>query len=217
MAMTNTREPNSPAGAEPEPEAPIINITGERVALGPLSRDHVALFARWDNDFAVTLYAGDPLRPTTRELIEARFDKGAREESRHNVGFMIYERATMRPLGVTEVRHIDHVHGTAEYGISIGEKDCWGKGYGTEATRLMLDYAFRVLGLHNVMLTTYAYNQRAIGAYTRAGFREVGRRRECQRIGDRFYDDVYMDCLASEFHSPLAPVVPFPDEEREPR
>lgn len=213
--MTTIESPKhtapSPAPAEPA-TPPIINITGERVALGPTSRDHLPLFARWDNDFAVTLYAGDPLRPNTRERIEAEYDKYGKEEPRHEVDFVIYERATLRPIGVTCLRDIDHVRGAAVFGISIGEKDCWSKGYGTETARLMLDYAFRVLGLHNVMLTTYSYNHRALGAYTRAGFREFGRQRECQRIGGRLYDVVYMDCLSAEFHSPLAPVVPLPED-----
>jgi RimJ/RimL family protein N-acetyltransferase len=81
----------------------------------------------------------------------------------------------------------------------IGEKDCWNKGYGTEATALVLDYAFTALGLHNVMLRAYAYNQAGIRAYQKAGFREFGRRRQARRLAERAYDVVYMDCLASEF------------------
>jgi RimJ/RimL family protein N-acetyltransferase len=199
--------------AEKAGTAPVINITGEKVALGPSNREHVPLFARWDNDFSVTLFAGDPLRPSTRDFIEANYDRYNKEEPRHWAGFMIYELATLRPIGVTELRNIDQPRRTAEYGISIGEKDCWSKGYGTETTILVLDYAFNVLNLHNVMLDTFAYNERAIRAYTRAGFREIGRRREAQRLGGRVYDIVYMDCLASEFCSPLRPVVELPDLE----
>jgi RimJ/RimL family protein N-acetyltransferase len=85
----------------------------------------------------------------------------------------------------------------------IGERDCWGRGYGTEVARLMLDYAFTALGLHNVQLRAYAFNQRGLGAYRRAGFKEFGRRREARRLGSRRYDIVHMDCLASEFESPV--------------
>lgn len=62
--------------------------------------------------------------------------------------------------------------------IFLGEKDEWGKGYGTEATRLMLDYVFTALGLHNIMLKAFGYNERGIRAYRRAGFKEIGWRRE---------------------------------------
>jgi RimJ/RimL family protein N-acetyltransferase len=75
---------------------------------------------------------------------------------------------------------------------------------------LLLDYAFSVLGLHNVMLDVAGYNERAIRAYRRAGFREIGRRRQSYRLGDRVYDQVFMDCLATEFESPLKPVLDRP-------
>jgi RimJ/RimL family protein N-acetyltransferase len=83
----------------------------------------------------------------------------------------------------------------------IGEKDCWNKGYGTETAMLLLDYGFRALGLHNIMLTAFSYNERGLRAYTRAGFKEFGRRREARRFGEQAYDVVYMDCLATEFES----------------
>ncbi len=191
---------------------PVINITGEKVCLGPAAREHVPLVARWTNDFAVTVLAGDDLRPRSLEAYEADYERTSKADNAHGAWFVIYERATLRPIGEVGLRHISPVHRAAALGIYIGEKDCWGKGYGTEAVILTLDYGFTVLGLHNVMLTTFSYNERAIRAYTRAGFREFGRRRECVRLGNRLYDDVYMDCLASEFTSPLPPVVPLPED-----
>ena len=67
----------------------------------------------------------------------------------------------------------------------------------------MLDYGFTGLGLHNIWLSVYASNEHAIRAYSKAGFREIGRRREARKIGGQFYDIVLMDCLATEFKSPL--------------
>lgn len=190
--------------------APILNITGEKVALGPHTKALAPLMARWCNDFAVALYSGDALRPTAPELYDAEHEKHSKEWPVHATAFTIYERATLRPIGIAEWRHIDAIHRKADYGILIGEKDCWGKGYGTETTVLMLEYAFDVLNLHSVMLTTYSYNARAIGAYTRAGFREIGRWRESARLGDRLYDDVFMDCLASEFKRPARGIIQRP-------
>ena len=71
-----------------------------------------------------------------------------------------------------------------------------------ETTRLVLDYGFTALGLHNVMLVVDSYNERGIRAYTRAGFKTIGRRREAHRLGGRPFDLILMDCLASEFQSP---------------
>jgi RimJ/RimL family protein N-acetyltransferase len=128
----------------------------------------------------------------------------------YRVDFIIYEQATLRPIGLTELRNISYKNGTADYGILIGEKDCWDKGFGTEATILMLDYGFTIPGLHNIMLDTYSYNERAIRAYQRAGFHIIGRRREANRWGDKLYDQALMDCVSTEFHNPIKPIPELP-------
>jgi RimJ/RimL family protein N-acetyltransferase len=132
------------------------------------------------------------------------------------VGFAVYEQATARPIGYSMLLHINHFDRLADFDIILGAKDCWGRGYGTETTRLTLDYGFTILGLHNIMLTVRSYNERGIRAYTRAGFRPMGRRREARRVGGHAYDLIYMDCLATDFHSPtlhhLFPPPPAPAE-----
>lgn len=178
-------------------ERPILNLAGDLVALGPLRRDLLALYQRWINDFDVVRQLGaQGWRPITAESEAAWYDRMAISDS--DVAFTIYERVTLRPIGTLGLRQIDHFNRTATFGIVIGEKDCWGKGYGAEATRLMLEYAFSGLGLHNVMLNVFASNERALHAYARAGFREIGRRRQARRLGEFAEDVVLMDCLASD-------------------
>ena len=129
---------------------------------------------------------------------EEQWYESASKSPGDNVRFTIYEKETLRPLGTTALYGVSHFHRTAEFGIMIGEKDCWGQGYGTETARLMLDYGFRRLGLHNIMLRVFSVNERAVRAYLRAGFQEIGWRRECLRIGDAVCDEIYMECLASD-------------------
>ena len=182
-------------------DAPTLNITGEQVALGPLRRDLLPLYQKWINDFEVTRTLLFPLRPMTWEVEEDWYRWAAGPADA--VFFTIYERETLRPIGTTDLRDIDHRLRRASFGIMIGEKDCWGRGFGTETVRLMLDYGFTALGLHNIMLTTQSFNERGIHAYLRAGFKEIGRRREAHWLGGRAHDVVYMDCLATEFQSPV--------------
>ena len=182
-------------------DAPILNVVGEKVALGPLRRDLVPLYDRWFNDFDAGLAYFLQLRPHSREAREEWYERLAKDDP-ETVEFLIYERATLRPIGKTALDQINLFDRTASFGIIIGEKDCWGKGYGTETAVLMLDYGFSLLGLNNIMLTVDAYNERAIRAYRRAGFKEFGRRREARRRGSQSYDVVYMDCIAAEFNSP---------------
>ncbi len=183
----------------------VVNLTGEKVVLGPSTGEAIEAIHRWENDAEVCYFSGDPLRPRSLESIQAEYEQRTRGDARDSVVFLIYERATDRLIGQADLRHIDGLQRTAEFGIMLGEKDCWGKGYGTEATRLMLTYAFSVVGLHNVLLDTYSYNERAIRAYLRAGFREIGRRRQAKQAGQHIYDVVYMDCLAPEFTAPDVP------------
>jgi len=195
-------------------EPPIVTVTGDLVALGPLRRDLLPTYQRWINDLTVVRNLALPLLPVTAEAEAAWYD---RTVASSDAVFTIYERSTWRPIGNAGLHQIDHRHGTAEFGIMIGEADARGRGYGTEATRLMLDYAFTVLGLHNVMLRVYAYNLPAHRAYSKAGFREFGRRREAVRMGGRWWDVIYMECLASEFTgSTIAPIFS-PDAPRDRR
>lgn len=84
----------------------------------------------------------------------------------------------------------------------IGEPSFWGRGFGTETTRLVLDHAFHVLGLHNVQHAVFSNNPRGVRADEKAGFRVIGRRRGAYRLGQRRYDEILMDAFAGEFDSP---------------
>jgi diamine N-acetyltransferase len=187
------------SGADP----PVINIAGERVALGPLRRDQFPLIERWTNDLATQRLSGfpDPPEPWTADRVTAFFDRMLTDPRR--VWFALYETAAWRMIGHTNLRDIDHHHGTAEFGITIGDPADRGQGYGTEATRLILDYAFTALGLTNVLLDTTEYNHAAIRTYEKAGFKEIGRRRQSHFSGGRLWDVVFMDCVADEFPSPV--------------
>ncbi len=176
---------------------PLMTITGERVALGPERADLLPTVRRWLDDFTLRRTQGGTPLPWTHEAMAALYAAG--DDGGRRAAFVIYRRADWRPLGFTAWQDIDWRERTAEFVIGIGEADCRGQGYGTETTRLMLDYAFTSLGLHSVMLTVYATNSAGLRAYTRAGFREIGRRRQAHVQGAQLWDTVYMDCLASDF------------------
>ena len=183
-------------------EDPIWNIAGDKIALGPQQRDLVPTYLRWMNDFEVVKTLSTPLLPRTFEAQEEWFLESSKEDPKNTI-FTIFERATKRAVGNAGLHDINQKHGTAVFGIVIGEKDCWGKGYGTEATKLVLDYAFTAVGLHAISLHVDARNVRGQKAYERAGFKLVGRLRESRRVGGTVQDSVIMDCLATEFESPV--------------
>jgi RimJ/RimL family protein N-acetyltransferase len=192
-------------------ERPPITIEGNLVALGPLRRDLIPTYHRWHNDGATLRTYVLPL-PTTLEQEEALYAEltGASDKA----FFTVYERLSWRAVGMTYLTDIDHRHRSAEFGVLIGAATCRGQGYGTETARLMLDFAFTALGLHSVMLTVYAFNLAGRRAYEKAGFREVGRRRQSHWMAGQYWDEIIMDCLATEFTSQVLSRVFVPDAPR---
>ena len=187
--------------SEADTGRPIVNIEGELVALGPLRREHIPLYLHWMNDFATAAMLATPPRPFTAAQETAWFEGVANDANRPT--FTIYERSTWRPIGNCGLHVIDTVNRRTDVGIMIGDPAARGKGYGTEAMRLLLDFAFTALNMHSVMLTVYEYNAPARRSYEKVGFREIGRRREARWHNGRFWDEILMDILASEFDSPI--------------
>ena len=190
---------------------PCTTIVGAQVTLGPLRRDLVPLYQRWVNNLGTQRTLGGLPVPITYERELTRYNQlSVADEAL----FTIYVRETGQPIGITELREIDRRSRTATFVIFIGEPESRGHGYGTEAACLVLDYAFTALGLQNVDLQAYEFNLAGLKAYERAGFRTVGRRRQAYWMGGRFWDTIHMDCLASEFVSPVLSAVFAPDTPR---
>src|SRR5262245_43735050 len=101
-----------------QPDAPVLNIVGDKVALGPMRRDLMPLYDRWFNDIEAGLPYFLQLRPHTREAREAWYERLAKDDP-SVVDFLIYERATMRPIGKCNLDQIDLFNRTAEFGIRV--------------------------------------------------------------------------------------------------
>jgi diamine N-acetyltransferase len=189
-------------------ERPQIDMIGETVALGPLDSELLPKYQRWLNHYGDELLmddmAPDP-SPEEVDLADAMLDDF------DDVYFTVYEMGSWRAIGGAALTEIDYDEAVAEFSIIIGEPDCRGKGYGTESTRLVLDYAFNALGLSNVMLRVFEYNYSARSAFEQAGFREFSRRRDCHLEGARLWDEIYMGCIAVEFNSSMGVRIQMPE------
>ncbi len=152
--------------------APPVPLAGQLVRLRPAAREDVPLFVRWFNDPDVLhwLHLSEMPRPTLQSETE-RFERHQHDPFRRT---WIIETADGEPVGNIGLVGIDDVHFRAELGISIGEKECWGRGLGTDAIRVLLRYAFTELGLRRVTLITDADNERGVRCYEKCGFRREG-------------------------------------------
>jgi RimJ/RimL family protein N-acetyltransferase len=172
-------------------------LEGDLVVLRRHVPENLKAFERWyaDPDVArLTRYQDGPMR---REEIERFF--AARVVGHDSLALAIHERATNRLIGTCAFSQLDGENGSALYHITIGEKDAWGRGYGTEATRLMLEHAFSVLRLHRVALAVFEFNERAIRSYRSCGFVVEGRAREAIWRDGRWWDEITMSILDSEW------------------
>ncbi|MEI6873913.1 MAG: GNAT family protein [Spirochaetota bacterium] len=169
-------------------------LEGSLVFLSPISLDDADRYAEWLNDLSTTRFLH---LSSFQVTLHGEREALANLSKAHN--YAIVERTSGELLGNCGLMDIDHLHRSAEVGIFIGEEAMRGRGYGTEALRLLADYAFNVLNIHNLMLRTYDYNGRGLASYRKIGFREIGRRREARFYGGSYHDIVYMDLLAPEF------------------
>jgi RimJ/RimL family protein N-acetyltransferase len=172
-------------------------IVGSRVVLRRHVPENLTAFRRWyaDPEIArLARYQEAPMRPDEIERFFA-----ARVVGPDALSMAIHERATNRLVGTCAFSQLDGDNGSALYHITIGEKDTWGQGLGTEATGLMLDHAFGTLRLHRVALFVFEFNERAIRAYRRCGFVVEGRSRESIYRDGRWWDELAMSVLEADW------------------
>ena len=198
-----------------ENAVPIVNIRGDKVALGPFQVEQVEHLERWYNDYEVMRNWGWLPGPRTAAELRPYFDPGGFFRQPENAAFAVYETACWEMVGFAGLLQIDHTNRTAEFFVVIGEQRHRGKGFGTEATRLVLDHAFVGIGLANVILDVFAYNPAGIRAYEKAGFRRIGVRRTSKLMGGRLWDTVIMDAVADEFESPVLRSILVPEQPKD--
>lgn len=174
-------------------------LVGETIVLRRHRPENLAAFRRWYSDPEVarlTRYRDGPMR---LDEIDRFFT--ARVLGIDSLTLAVHLRAKDRLIGSCAFSQLDADNGSALFHITIGEKDQWGHGYGTEATRLMLAHAFTSMGLHRVSLAVFAFNERAIRSYEKVGFVVEGRARDAIYRDGRYWDEIDMSMLEAEWRA----------------
>ena len=171
-------------------------LLGDRIYLSPRNIEDVEKFTEWMNDFEVTDYTG-----RSGQLMSLEGErKYLLENANPEAVFSIITINEDKLIGSVGLERIDYMNRTATLGIFIGDKEYLSKGYGTEAIRLLLDYGFNYMNLHNIKLDLMSFNERALKCYKKCGFKETGRIRENKFINGKYYDTISMDILENEFN-----------------
>ncbi|GIO08117.1 acetyltransferase [Brevibacillus reuszeri] len=176
-----------------------------RVALRKMTAEDVDVYHAWRNDVEVMQTTSPFIDNHTWESTQ-EFVSQVILGSSSSKSYIIVDKQTQTPIGVTALIQIDLKNRNAECIIDIGAKDYWGKGYGSEALKLLLDYAFLEMNLHRVSLRVFSFNEKAIKLYERIGFQHEGISRQFLFRAGKWHDIVHMGILQEEYVSGLSDV-----------
>lgn len=174
----------------------VTTIQGERVLLRPFQEGDAEEAARvWTPELRY-MYGGSRIAPRRPAAVPRPVPKAPVDDSEHRFAI----EADGRYIGHVGLRPKEEEQ-SASYRIGIVNPEYWGRGYGTEVTRVMLHYAFATLGLHRVSLYVAAYNHRARRSYEKCGFRVEGILRQSFQVDGEWQDDVVMAMLKEEWEA----------------
>jgi RimJ/RimL family protein N-acetyltransferase len=173
-------------------------LIGEKVYLRPVEKDDLAHIRAWVNNPEVHALIGET-RPMSVSGADAFYDELQHDESR--IWFIIVEKASHRPIGECGLLRMTPTWRTTDLSIIISERDARGRGYGTEAITLLMDYAFGALNVHRIAIGVVGFNERALRFYEKIGFQREGIQREGYYWNQQYYDFVMMSILEHEFRA----------------
>jgi len=171
-------------------------LSGEKVYLRPIETADLPLFYKWANDSETRGLTGE-IKPSDFTAIQEHYEKIQKEPDRIWLAVLLQE--THQVIGETGLLRMFPAWRTTDWSLIIGEKSARGKGYGTEAALLMLDYAFGYQNFHRVAIGVVGFNEGALRFYERLGFQREGIQQDSYYYNHRYHDFVMMRMLDHEF------------------
>ena len=172
------------------------SLIGERVYLRPFSKTDLSYVQKWYKDPEIRKMTGEVASISRAEA--EKFYRRLRTD-KDRIWYAIVLKEGNRVIGESGLLRMFKPWRCTDMTIIIGEKDAWGKGYGTEAGRLILDHAFKRLGFHRVSNGVVALNERALRFWEGLGFRKEGVQRDGYHCNGEYSDFVMMCILEDEY------------------
>lgn len=173
----------------------VVFLKGRRVVLRPVLEEDIPMLLRWINDPEVSLYLNAYMPKMEAE--EREWFQNLHNKKSNNIVVTIV--ADNKAIGTMGIHSISWKDGTATTGTVIGEKEYWGKGYGTEAKMLLLNYAFNTLNLRKICSVVLAFNERSHKYGLKCGYREEGRLREHHFKNGKYWDEILLAVFKEEW------------------
>jgi RimJ/RimL family protein N-acetyltransferase len=173
-------------------------LSGNDVYLRPINKEDISHLIRWSNDPQLMGLIGE-FSPLCQDSAEKYFQ--IIKEDKNRVWFVIVLKEDGRVIGEAGLLRMFHPWRTTDLSIIIGEKDCWAKGYGSEAAILLMNYAFGYLNFHRISIGVVGFNVRALNFWEKVGFKREGIQRDSYYFNHTYHDFVMMSILEEEFRS----------------
>ncbi len=170
-------------------------LQGRKVTLRPGTDSDIYYLLRWYNDHELNKLAGWNNVRATPDNIRYNIKRSFGNDPMN----LMIDNEKGTPIGTIQLYGFSEQDKSCNLGIRIGDKDHWGKGYGEDAVRTILDYAFMKVDIYRVALKVYEYNERAVKCYLKCGFSDEGRTRRSAYVDGVFYDEVIMGILKSDY------------------
>ena len=172
------------------------SLVGERIILRPFSKKDLPHIQRWWNDAELRKLIGE-----VAPISQAEAEKFYRElrSDQNRAWFTIVLKKGNRVIGEAGLLRMFRPWRSTDMTIIIGERDAWGKGYGKEAGRLLLSYAFQHLGFHRISIGVVGFNRNALRFWRSLGFKKEGVERDAHFYDNKYSDGIMMSILEDEF------------------
>jgi len=173
----------------------VVFLRGQKVILRPIEKTDIKQLVVWINDPEVTqfLVASFPLN----EIAEEKWHESLDPKKDIVLGIEVEGEGEL--IGVMGIHGIDWIHRTATTGAMIGNKDYWGKGYGTDAKMILLHYVFNTLNLRKILSSVYEFNQRSLRYSLHCGYKIEGRRKKQLFRKGRYWDEIELGLFKKEW------------------
>lgn len=171
------------------------SLIGRKVTLRPGEESDIYYLFKWYNDIELNKLAGWSNSRVTADKLRYNISRSFGYDPLN----LMIDNEDGKPIGTIQLYDFNEQDRSCKLGIRIGDRDYWSKGYGEDAVNTLLEYAFMNIDIYRVTLKVYEYNERAVRCYQKCGFQYEGRTRQSACIDGKYYDEIIMGVLKSDY------------------
>lgn len=165
---------------------------GEKVVLRAYKEEDIDVALKLVNDKELKKFLVNNIAFPMSRLEEEQWIKSQKSNKEGTYNFAIEDIETNKYIGGCGINSVNWLTRVAIVGIMIGDKDYWGKGYGTDAMKVLIDFIFNDMNINKIRLSVFSFNERARRSYEKCGFEVEGVLKDEIFKDGKYYDEIIM-------------------------